>query len=188
MKIKWYPLQQWLHKRIHLLALTIIMVAHARKNPARLTILPPNDPRVRSNTHCECSKSIAYVTCTTDIEYSQWVSERSHKLGWRSLGCHGDGRFASDGAAVARGARRRGNRCAISSGTDIQGSGRRASYPCTSLSRSRSTSRSERASRAGATSGRPPPPPLPSFRLRSPRIAGTALRADRAACARARKM
>jgi len=32
---------------------------------------------VRSNTHCECSKSIAYVTCTTDIEYLQWISERS---------------------------------------------------------------------------------------------------------------
>jgi len=27
--------------------------------------------RVHSDIHCECSKSIAYVTCTIDIEYSQ---------------------------------------------------------------------------------------------------------------------
>jgi len=32
---------------------------------------------VRSDIHCECSKSIAYVTCTIDIEYSQWITERS---------------------------------------------------------------------------------------------------------------
>jgi len=30
-----------------------------------------------SNIHCKCSKSIVYVTCIIDIEYSQWILERS---------------------------------------------------------------------------------------------------------------
>jgi len=34
-------------------------------------------PRLRSDTHYECSKSIAYVTRPADIEYSQWITERS---------------------------------------------------------------------------------------------------------------
>lgn len=85
-----------------------------------------------------------------------------------SLGHHGDGRLAPPGGAVvARGTRRRvPNQCAISSSTDIRGNGWRASHTCTPLSRFRSTSGSERASRAGDTPGRPPPPPL--LRSRSP--------------------
>jgi len=33
--------------------------------------------RLCSDTHCECSKSIAYVTRPADIEYSQRITERS---------------------------------------------------------------------------------------------------------------
>jgi len=32
---------------------------------------------VRSDIHCECSKSITYVTRTMNIEYLQWITERS---------------------------------------------------------------------------------------------------------------
>jgi len=32
---------------------------------------------LRSDTHCKCSKSIAYVTRPADIEYSQRITERS---------------------------------------------------------------------------------------------------------------
>jgi len=59
------------------LCYTVHFVCDSPKSAAIMRNVIPYILRVQSDIHCECLNSIAYVTCTIDIEYSQWISEHS---------------------------------------------------------------------------------------------------------------